>query len=221
MTKSEFKFDEIILEKRGSDPTQPAAGKFSLYNKNGGAYIRDGDNGAVAMLSSSSHAFAYIGTGSIIAGTTQWNITLPTGYIELELLLKLQVNTVTTRSLRIRFDDVSAANSYRYQYLYNNAGTPAGLTTSLGTFIQLPNLVCQNDLEPVHDWTTLHIFNYESSSEATIVHAIGHNTNNGYGALGSGGQAVGFIETSSTINLFPNADAFGNCVYHMWGKKAV
>lgn len=221
MTKSQFRFDEIILEKRSDDPAQPASGKFSLYNKNGGAYIRDGDSGQIAMLSSTAQSFVYIGTGSIEAGINLWNIALPSGYVELELLLNLQTNTTATRNLDIRFDGVAAGASYRYQYLWNNLGTAGAITSTTANKVIVPSIVPRWNTEPVHDWTTLHIFGYEDGSKSTVVRAVGQNTNHGYGTLASGGQNTGYVGVTNTINLSPSGDAFGNCIYHLWGKKAV
>lgn len=221
MAKSAFKFDEIILEKRNDDPAAPASGKFTLYNRNGAAYIRDGDTGGVQLLGESQPPVVYLGSGAITSGTSQWNIALPPGYIELEFALKLQTNSTASRNLSITFDGVTAANAYRQQYLRNNTGTPHSSASQALTAISVPTIVPRNNVEPQHDWTRLSIFDYESSTSATKAYAIGWNSNHGYMALVSAGQANNYISATSMINLSTNADAFGNCEYYLWGKRVV
>lgn len=221
MAKSAFKFDEIILEKRSDDVEQPISGKFSLYNKGGYAYIRDGDTGDVQLLGESQPPIVYLGSGEITSGTAQWNITLPPGYIELEFMLKVQTNSTASRHLSIRFDGVNAANSYRQQYFRNNVGEPHASASQAVTVISVPFVVPRNNIEPQHEWARVSVFDYESTISATKVYAIGWNSNNGYMALVSGGQANNYISATSILNLATNADAFGNCTYHLWGKRIV
>ncbi|MEO1644397.1 MAG: hypothetical protein AAFR67_04375 [Chloroflexota bacterium] len=207
MAKTELTFDQLILEKRTTDPATPASGKFALYNKNGGVYAKD-DSGSVAGMSNTANALVYLSSPSIVANTGQWDISLPTGYKMLRMRMTLQSMATAIQGIYLRFDDDATAGDYR------SVGYDANVTTAIALGYVPPS----NNTIPMN-FLDIDIWDYEDANVQTQVsfHAANNSPSWNINWRGSGLKTA--AETNSTLNILLASANLGVSSAVIWGLK--
>ena len=213
MAKSELTFDQLILEKRNTDPQAPASGKFALYNKNGAIYAKD-ENNSIASLSNTAQSLVYLSSPNLannIAG--QWDFNLLPGYKMMRFQLWLQTATAVNRILYFRLDDHAAANDYSL------VGQNHGGNYSLGTAEIRAGSVSTNAYARPYTFVTLDVWDYADPSRNTVL--IYNSTLLEPAAranyIGTGIRLL--AESNNELNVTMNADNFGACSAAIWGLK--
>jgi len=215
MTKSELKFDQVILEKRSTDADQPATGKFALFNKSGSMFMRDGDSGSIQELGATPNNMGMTRLhtdplqNTLQNDSVQWDIPLPSGFKILRFLFEVETNdTVGAANFYARFDDDATLNTYTH-----NLGTNTWDTGILAGYVYGFNA------NPRYSRIWLDVMNYDDSSRWTLTDfkTIQHQGNiEQYKGFGHRNIA----ESNTELNVFLNIYQLkAGSSYTLWGLK--
>ena len=216
MADTKYLYDQMLLEKRSTDldlavvPEEAVA----LYNKGGSVYALYGDTGFISEVGAGNIPLEFVSSGSVANGTATWNITLPTDFQWLDLLLKLAGDTTTTRALRLQIGGDTASN-YQYQYHRWTAGANTIVGATAAAHMQFYQLCQRNNQIPYHTLARLRIVNNADPDEYTQI--LWEGTNELGMGFGHGLYKVKSQDT--TLNLFPTSGNFGDSEYWMWGYR--